>query len=439
MAKIHDLLERFFALRKHGTTAKTELMGGLTTFLTMAYILFVNPTILSQTGMDKGALITVTALAAAFGTALIGLWARVPFAMAPGMGLNAFFAYTLVLGGQVNWQTALGVVFIASLLFLVLTMAGIREKIVRAIPSSLRISTAAGLGLFITFIGLRNMGLVTASEATLVKLGDWSPTVVLSCIGLLLMALLEVLKVRGAILIGIGFVLAGAFVIDPTVTLSMGDLVALPPSPAPLLLQLDILAALHWSMFGVIFSFMFVALFDAVGTLMACSYEANLVDDKGAIQRIDKMLEADAAAGLVGSLLGTSTTTVYVESASGIAAGARTGLASLCTAGLFLLALFLSPLIGVVPAYAVAPALVIVGVFMFRSVRHVHFEQLEEAIPAFLTIILMPLTYSISTGLCFGFLSWTLIRLFRGKFREIGPVMGLVALFSLLNLVIGAV
>lgn len=430
-------MKQLFKLEENGSDVKTEVIGGLTTFLTMAYILFVNPLILSEAGMDKPALITATCLAAAFGTLLVGLWANVPFAMAPGMGLNAFFTYTLVMGQGLNWQTALGVVFVSGVAFFILTVAGIREKVVNAIPLSLRISTAAGIGLFITFIGLKNMGLIVDNPATLVSIGPLTRPVLIGLAALLLISILEFRRVKGSILIGIAAAtVAGILFRD----VSMPDAVmSTPPSLAPIAFHLDILGALRWGLVGAIFSFMFVDLFDSIGTIVACSYEAGHVEPDGTIKKIDKILEADAAATVVGSLLGTSTTTTYIESASGIAAGARTGLSSVVTGVLFLAALFFAPLIGIVPGFATAPALVIVGVFMFRNIKEINFSDMKEAVPAFLTMILMPLTFSISTGLTVGFLSYLLIGVFSGSMKKISPVMWVIGLLSAVNLIVSTV
>ncbi|MDA7614071.1 NCS2 family permease [Verrucomicrobiales bacterium] len=422
-----------FKLKENNTSVRTEFIGGFTTFLTMAYIIFVNPLILSEAGMDKPALITATCLAASISTLLAAFWARVPFAMAPGMGLNAFFTYTLVLGQGLNWQTALGVVFVSGVAFLILTLAGIREKVVSAIPLSLRIATAAGIGLFITFIGLKNLGLVVDNPATLVSIGELTRPVLIGLGALILITVLEIRKVKGSILIGIfAATLAGFLCGD----VHLEAIFSSPPSLAPLAFQLDILGALQWGLAGAIFSFMFVDLFDSIGTIVACSYEAGHVEEDGSIKRIDKVLEADAVATIAGSLIGTSTTTTYIESASGIADGARTGLASVVTGCLFLVGLFCAPLIGAVPAFATAPALIIVGVFMFRNIKQIDFMDFKTAVPAFLMMILMPLSFSIATGLTVGFLSYVIIAVFCGDFKKISPVMWVVGLLSAINLAV---
>lgn len=430
------MLERLFKLREHRTTASREFLAGFTTFLTMGYIIFVNPGILKDAGMPHGALITATILASVVGTTLVGLWANVPFAMAPGMGLNAFFTYALVLGQGLSWQTALGVVFLSGVVFLILTVTGVREKVVAAIPLSLRLATAGGIGLFITFIGFKSMGLVVASQATLVQLGKLTPSVWLGLGGLMLMGILEVRKVRGAILISVIATTAAGMLFR---LVAIPDhFVSLPPSLAPLAFQLDIMGALKMSLIAPIFSLMFVDLFDSVGTIVACSHEAGLIDAEGRIHKIDRMLQADAVATVAGSLLGTSTTTTYIESGSGIAAGGRTGLTAVSVSFFFLLALFFTPLIGTVPSFATAPALVGVGVFMFQSIRHIDFANFEEAVPAFMTIVLMPLTYSISTGLVFGFLSYIVIAVASGDWRKVNPVLWGIGALSLLQLLITA-
>jgi AGZA family xanthine/uracil permease-like MFS transporter len=358
--------------------------------------------------------------------------------MAPGMGLNAFFTYTLVLGDKISWQQALGVVFLSGAVFLLLTLVGAREKIVAAIPLSLRLGAAAGIGLFITFIGLKNLGFIVASPATLVKLGAIDAKVGLGLLGLAVMGVLTVRKIRGAILIGIiTATVVGALVglVDVSV-LSKGSVVSAPPSIAPIMLKLDILGAMRLSLIGAIFSFMFVDLFDSVGTIVACSHEAGLIDRNGGIRKINRMLEADAIATVAGAMLGTSTTTTYIESGAGIAEGGRTGLASVVTGLLFLAALFVTPLIGIVPSFATAPALIMVGVFMFRSIGKIDMSDFCTALPAFLTIILMPLTYSISTGLAFGFVSHIVLTVAAGRGRSVGAVMWIIGALASADIVI---
>ena len=426
-------MENFFKLKEHNTSIRQEVVAGVTTFLTMAYIIFVNPAILSAAGMDKGALITVTCLAAFIGTSFAGLWVNVPFAMAPGMGLNAFFTYTLVMGHGATWQEALGVVFISGVIFLILTFTGFREKIIDAIPSQLRLAVGAGIGLFIAFIGMQNMGLIVSNPATLVGLGKLNTPVLLGLIGFGVMGYLEMKKVKGGILVGI-IVTTVLGIIFKEVALP-ASIIAMPPSIAPIAFKLDMLGALKISLFGSIFSFMFVDLFDSVGTIMACAHEAEMIDEKGKIQNVSKLLEADAMATVVGALLGTSTTTTYVESASGIAEGGRTGLTAMTTAVLFIVALFFAPLIGIVPAFATAPALMLVGIYMFKNLLDIDFHDIEVAIPSFLTIILMPLTYSISTGIAFGFISYVAVSIFSGDMKKIKPTMWFIGILSVIELV----
>ena len=427
------MLDNFFNLTERHTNIRTEIIAGLTTFLTAAYIVFVNPDILSATGMDKGALITVTCLVSGFSSILIGVWANAPLMMAPGMGLNAFFAFGLVLGAGIPWQEALGVVFISGVFFLVLTLIGIRERIVRAIPVSLRMAISVGIGLFIAFIGMKNLGLIVANDATFVALGTLNRTVLLGLFGLLLVAILEVKRIRGSILIGIlATALLGMILrISPF----PGGLVSMPPSMAPVAFKLDIMGALKVSLWASIFSFMFVDLFDSLGTMLAVSREAGL-EENGEIKDLPKMLSADAIATVGGALLGTSTTTTYIESASGVAEGGRTGLTGVTTGILFILAAFFTPVIGAVQGYATAPALIIVGIFMMRGIGQIDFYNFEEGVPAFLTLILMPLTFSIAKGLVFGFLSYVLIKIAVGKIKDVDPILFVVAALSLVSLLV---
>ncbi|MGL4357704.1 MAG: NCS2 family permease [Cetobacterium sp.] len=425
-------MERLFQLKEHGTTVRQEIVAGVTTFLTMAYIIFVNPSILSMTGMDKGALITVTCLASAIGTAITAFWVNAPLAMAPGMGLNAFFTFTLVLGNGATWEQALGVVFISGVIFLALTFSGLREKIIDAIPAELRLAVGAGIGLFIAFLGMQGMGLIVSNPATIVALGKFNLNVVLGLVGFAIMGLLEMKKVKGGILIGIVTTTILGIVFGAVELPS--QIISMPPSMAPIALKLDVLGAIKPIFLGSIFSFMFVDLFDSLGTIMACAHEAEMIDEKGKIKNVSKILEADAIATVIGSLLGTSTTTTFVESASGIAVGGRTGLTALTTAILFAVSLFFSPIIGVVPAFATAPALILVGVYMFKNLLDIDFHNIEVAIPCFLIIIMMPLTYSISIGISFGFISYIVVSVFSGKITNIKPIMWVIGFFSVVEL-----
>lgn len=427
-------LNKFFKIKEHKSTIQREIVGGLTTFVTMAYIIFVNPNILGEAGMDKGALITVTCLASFIGTILAGLWVNIPFAMAPGLGLNAFFTYTLVMGKGATWEQALGVVFFSGVVFLIFTLIGIREKVVDSIPASLRLAVSAGIGLFITFIGLQSLGLVVDNPATLVSIGPLTTPVILGLVGLVIITVLEIKKVRGAMLIGIlsTTVLGLLFkeITLPTTLMSM------PPSIAPIAFKLDLAGAFKLAMIGPIFSFMFVDLFDSVGTIMACAYEAGMVDKDGRIKKVGKILEADAVATIAGAVLGTSTTTTYVESSAGIAAGARTGLSAVVTALMFLVALLFTPIIGMVPSFATAPALIVVGVYMFKNVKEIDMGDFEVAVPAFITIVTMPLTYSISTGLSLGFMAYVIVSVAAGDVKKVKPTMWVIALLGLLNLLV---
>jgi AGZA family xanthine/uracil permease-like MFS transporter len=426
------MLERLFRLHSHGTTVRTEILAGCTTFLTAAYIIFVNPNILAAAGMDAPALTTVTCLVAALATLLIALWANAPLMMAPGMGLNAFFTYSLVIGHNIPWQTALGVVFLSGCVFLLLTWLGVRERMVRAIPTSLRLAAGVGIGLFIAFIGLKNLGLIVHDSNVLVRLGPFTMQALFGLGGLLLAVLLERRRIRGALLIAIlATTVAGMLAgLGPWPT----GLIALPPSPAPIAFQLDIVSALSIGLWSSIFSFMFIDLFDSLGTMLAVCREAGMVDKQGELINLPRMLTADAIATVCGALLGTSTTTTYIESASGVAQGGRTGLTGVTTALCFLSAAFFSPLIAVVPAFATAPALIVVGIFMLRGIGQLDFYDLSEALPAFLTILLMPLTFSIATGLAFGFVSYVLLRLFSGRARECDPYLIGAALLSAVSL-----
>lgn len=428
------MLERMFKLTERKTTVKQEVIGGVTTFMTMSYIIFVNPSIMADTGMDKGALITVTCLSAAIGSLIAAFWANAPLGLAPGMGLNAFFTYTLVIGKGIPWETALGVVFISGLFFLVLSIGGIRERIAKAIPVELKIASTAGIGLFIAFIGLKSMGLIVANPATFVSLGKFTPTVILGVIGIMISALLELKNVKGGMLIGMIITTVLGMMIGvvelPTQIMSM------PPSIAPIAFKLDIVGAFQVALIGPIFSFMFVDLFDSLGTLIACAKEMGMEDEDGNILSLGRMIHTDVASTIVGSLLGSSTVTTLSETTAGIAAGARTGLASVVIGGLFLLSLLFTPIVGIVPAYATAPALIIVGIYMFKNLKELDLHDFKTALPVFATVIMMPLTYSISTGLSFGFLSFIVVHVGTGEYNKVSPVLWAIGGLSLLSLMV---
>lgn len=434
MSQNAGILENYFKISERGSTVKQEVIGGITTFLAMSYIIFVNPAILGDAGMDRGALITVTCLASALATLLSGVWANAPFALAPGMGLNAFFTYTLVLGKGVPWQTALGIVFISGFFFLILSIGGIREKIANAIPLPLKIAVGGGIGMFITLIGLKNMGVVVANDATLVALGPITTTVLIGVAGLIVSMVLEIERVKGGMLIGILVSTILAFITGNVDVPS--QFISMPPSVAPIAMKLDIIGAFKLSLIGPIFSFMFVDLFDTLGTLISCSKQMGMVDEKGHIQGLGKMLYTDVSATIAGAMMGTSTVTTFVESAAGVAIGARTGLASVVTALMFIGALFFAPIVGVVPAYATAPALIIVGGYMFKNVKDLDFTDMKSLFPAFIIIVAMPLTYSISIGLSLGFLAYILLHLLTGDFKKINFTLLFIGALCFVNLIV---
>ena len=427
------MLEKFFNLKGNNTNVRTEVVAGITTFMTMAYILAVNPDILSAAGMDKSAVFSATTLSAIVGTLVMALWAKLPFALAPGMGLNAFFAFTVVLGMGYSWQFALTAVFLEGIIFLILTAFNVRELIVNAIPMNLKHAISAGIGLFIAFIGMQNTGLIAANDATLVTLGDMSShSVWITLFGLVLIGVLLALKVRGALLIGI-FAATVVGIPFGVTHLPEGSWLTLPPSIEPIALKFEFSSVFTIDMLIVLFTFLFVDMFDTVGTLIGVSSKANMINKDGSLPRAKQALFADAIGTTVGSMLGTSTVTTYVESASGVAEGGRTGLTSLSTAGMFLLALFLSPVFLMVPAAATAPALILVGSFMLTPVLKINFDDYTESIPAFLTIIMMPLAYSIAEGIVFGMLSFVALKLLSGKTKDLSWIMYILTVLFLLK------
>ena len=430
----NSLMEKIFKIEERGSSVRTEVIAGVTTFLAMAYIIFVNPAILSMAGMDKGALITVTCLATAIGTFLAAFLGNVPIAMAPGMGLNAFFTFTLVMGKGIPWQDALGVVFLSGTFFFILAASGLREKLANAIPAPITTASTAGIGLFIAFIGLKNMGIIVADPATLVALGKFTLPVVLSVVGLILMAIFDMKKIRGGILISIVIVTILGMLCG-LVSMPEG-IVSMPPSIEPIAFKLNIWGAFKLSLFGSIFSFMFIDLFDSLGFLIACYKEIGLVDKDGHYEGLGKMMFADVSSTIIGAFLGTSTVTTFGESAAGIAAGAKTGLASFVTGILFLLALLITPLVGIVPMFAAAPSLVMVGVFMFKSVKDLDLQDIKIAVPAFITIIFMPLTYSISIGLSFGFVSYIIMHAVAREWHKINLILWIIGALSVVNIII---
>ena len=429
-------MKRFFKLDENHTTVKTEVLAGITTFMTMAYILAVNPSILSATGMDKNALFTATALSALVATLVMALVARLPFALAPGMGLNAFFAFTVVLGMGYSWQFALTAVFLEGIIFLILTAFNIRELIINAIPMSMKHAVSAGIGLFIAFIGLQGAGVIVNNDAVLVGLGDMgSPSVLIALFGVLLIGILLALKVKGALLIGI-FAATIAGIPFGVTHLPEGHLVSLPPSIEPIFFKFDFHQIFTIDMLIVLFTFLFVDMFDTVGTLVGVSSKADMLTPDGKVPRAKQALFADAIGTTFGAILGTSTVTTYVESASGVAEGGRTGLTSLTVAGLFLVALFFAPLFIMIPGAATAPALIIVGLFMLTPILKIDMEDFTESIPAFFTIIMMPLAYSIAEGIVFGMLAYVVLKLLTGKHKDVSIVMYVLALLFIVKFII---
>lgn len=419
-----SFLDRFFKLTENGTTVRTELLAGLTTFLTMAYIIFVNPSILGDAGMPKDSVFVATCLAAAIGTLIMGLYANYPMALAPGMGLNAYFAYVVVKGMGLPWEVALGAVFISGCLFLVVTLFKLREMIVDGIPHSIRTAITAGIGMFLGLISLKSAGIVVANPATLVGIGDLHKApVVLAIIGFFLIVALDRLKVKGAILIGILTVTVLSFFFGGN---QFMGLVSAPPSLSPTFFKLDIMGALSVGIFNVVLVFFLVELFDATGTLMGVANRAGLLKN-GKMERLNKALLADSTAIVAGSFLGTSSTTAYIESAAGVQAGGRTGLTAVAVAVLFLACLFIAPLAGVVPAYATAPALLYVSCLMLRELADIDWSDTTESVPAAITAVMMPFTYSIAQGVAFGFISYALLKLLTGHARDVKIIVWVIA------------
>jgi AGZA family xanthine/uracil permease-like MFS transporter len=476
------MIEKLFHVRERGSTVRRELLGGLVTFMTMSYIIFVNPAILSVTGMDFGGVLVATCVAAAAGTLLMGLLANYPIAQAPGMGLNAYFAYTVVLAMGVDWRTALGAVFISGLIFLALTLLRVRSLIVDALPRSVRKAIAAGIGLFIAFIGLEKAGFIALNQATFVTLGDFkSPAALLAVFGLAVTAVMLVLRWRGALLYGMLLTTVAALIfgyvdyagiitvparIAPAFVGPLAKFVEVGPLPGlSLFMEMDLAGALGLGLLNVIFVFLFMDMFDTLGTFMGVAEQGKFLDEKGRMPRINRALVSDGVATSLGAALGTSTTTSYIESAAGIAAGARTGLANVMTAGLFLVAPLFLPLArmvggGIMVTQAMpiegtfngasaagifemtrflqpitAPALIIVGSFMLTGIKDIRWTVPEESIPAFLTLIAIPLTFSIANGITLGFISYPVVMVFAGRWREVTPLAYVLAALFVARLV----
>ena len=432
-----SFIERYFKIREKGSTVRTELLAGMTTFIAMAYILFVNPNILADAGIPKDAAIASTIWIAALASMAMGVFANYPVALAPGMGLNAFFAYYVcgVLG--LHWTVALGAVFFSGVLFLILTVGGIRQAIINAVPRDLKLAISVGIGLFIAFIGLKGTGLIVENSATYVSLGHvTAPTTLLSLFGLLFTAALMARNVHGSILIGIFVTTILAMVLGMTpAPQGLGDIVSTSlPHMGETFGQLDLAGAWNYGLVSIIFTFTVVELFDNMGTLIGLTTKAKMVKSDGHIENIDKALTTDAVGTMVSAVFGTSTVTSYLESAAGIAAGGRTGLTALAAGVLFLAALLFTPLIGLVPAFATAPALILVGALLMSEVGKIDFGDFTNALPAFLTIIMMPLTSSIANGFAFGFISYTIMKLFAGQYKKVSWIMYLVSIAFLINL-----
>ncbi|MGL5777135.1 NCS2 family permease [Cetobacterium sp.] len=432
--RAYDKIDSYFQISERDSSLKREILGGFTTFLTISYVIFVNPTILALTGMDKGALVTVTCLATAIGSILGGVLGNVPIALAPGMGLNAFFTFTLVMGNGLSWQDSLGIVFLSGVFYLVLAFGGIREKIISAIPKSLGIASTVGIGLFLSLIGLKSMGVAIPNASTLVAFGKITTPVALSILGLFLMFIFDLKKIRGGMLISIAIVSLLGVIFGEVSLPNM--ILSSPPSIAPVAMKLNIINVLRPSLLGAIFSFMFIDLFDSLSVLLSCYKEIPFRNEEERKKGLGRMLYADVISTMIGSLLGTSTVTTYGESVAGITAGARTGLASIVTGLLFLLSLFVSPLVKSVPVFAVAPSLVIVGIFMFRKVSYLNFKDMKEAIPAFMTIILMPMTHSIAIGLSFGFISYIIINVACKEYDKISKTLWIIGILSFINIIL---
>lgn len=440
------MLSTFFRLSEHQTTVKKEILAGLTTFSTMAYILAVNPSILSTTGMDFNALITATALAAAIGTLVMALYARLPIGVAPGMGLNAFFAYTIVAGMGYSWQFALTAVFLEGVIFIFLSMFRIREAIINSIPENLKHAISVGIGLLIALIGMANAGIIETGmrpvgegklDGVILKIGDITSTgPLIALVGLLVSAVLMYRKVNAALLIGILAATVVGIPLGITHWPANGHLVSMPPSLAPIAFKLQFGEIFSLKMVVILFTLLMVNLFDTVGTLIGLCNKAGLLDSNGRLPRAKQALMADAVGTTAAGLLGTSVVTAYVESASGIAAGGRTGLTALTVAGMFLLALFFAPLFAMIPQAATAPVLIIVGMLMMGAVTKIDFNDITEAIPAFLAIVLMPYSYSIAEGIVFGMLSYVLLKVLTGQYRSISPVMYILSVLFIVSFLV---
>lgn len=434
---MRTFLENFFKLKENSSSIKIEILAGITTFMTMAYILIVNPTILSETGMDKGAVFTATAISAFIATVIMALTANYPFALAPGMGLNAYFAYTIVLGKGLSWQFALTAVLIEGIIFIILTFSNIREKIVNAIPLSLKNAVSAGIGLFIAFIGLFQSGLVTVGKGIPLTLGNLtSAEALLTIFGIFITLFLMIKKIPGGILLGM--LITTLLAIPLHVAKVPSHIIGLPSSIEPVFFKFDFKNIFTFNMLVAVFAFLFVDLFDTVGTLVGVASKADMLNEKGELPRARQALFSDAIGTTVGSILGTSTVTTFVESATGVAEGGRTGLTALVTAILFLVSLIFEPIFSIIPSCATASALIVVGLFMISNVVKIDFNDFTEGLPAFLAIIMMPLSYSIANGIVFGIISYTVIKFITGKGKQVSLVMYILAIIFVLRYIVEA-
>ncbi len=441
-----NFLESCFKLKQNNTTVKTEIYAGLTTFMTMAYILIVNPSLLSASGMDSGAVLTATALGAAIGTFAMAALSNYPFALAPGMGLNAYFAYTVVLQMGYSWKMALAAVFVEGIIFIILSLVNVREALFNAIPKNMKSAVSVAIGLYIAFIGMQNAGIIVNEDSTLVTLGNVKDiSVFLALVGTVITVVLVAKKVKGALFFGIlityiiGIIcqIAGIYAVNPDAgvySLIPSGIISAPPSLSPTFMKMDFSNVFSWDFFVVMFSFLFVDIFDTLGTLIGVSTKAGYLDKEGKLPRIKGALLADAIGTTAGAVLGTSTVTTFIESASGVAEGGRTGLTSAVVGLLFLVALIFSPVIMAIPSFATAPALIVVGLFMIEQVVNIDFSDYTEGFPAFITIIMMVVAYSISTGLIFGVISYVLLKIFTGRGKELNPVIIVIAVLFVLKL-----
>lgn len=433
------LLDRIFGLTRKKTSVRTEIVAGLTTFVAMAYIIFVNPSILKEAGIPHEAAVAATLWSAALCTLAMGFFANIPVAVAPGMGLNAFFTFYVCNTLGLPWQTALGAVFISGIVFLILTITKLRQLIIDSVPMSLKSAVVVGIGMFIAFVGLQTSGLIIGSPATKVTLGSMvDPKVLLSVLGIIIIGILLALKVKGAMLIGIVAVavIGMIFGVSPAPA-KVSDVISFDlPHFGETFMAMDLVGAFHYGLFSIVFTFTVVELFDNIGTLIGVGKAAGLMDKNGHIENIDRALLTDSCGTMISAVMGTCTVTSYVESTAGANAGGRTGLTAVTVGVCFLLSFFLAPLAGLIPGYATAPALIIVGAMMMKNVLGVNFEDFSDSIPAFLTIIMMPLTYSIANGFGFGFASYCLLKVFTGRAREISPVMWVVTVVFMISFVV---